>query len=171
MNCKNCGAPVKPVRGQEYFYCDYCEAVLLLTPTDEGIKVIGTPSDMECPVCKKELVLARLEGSEIFYCTKCHGYLCPQFSFGVIVETRRSLRDTPKFLPKPLDPQSYKRKLNCPKCNQVMATHPYFGPGPVMIDTCPNCKWIWIDHGELKIMAKPVIRFNEAMGRILKPAT
>ena len=31
-----------------------------------------------------------------------------------------------------------------------MATHPYYGPGNVVIDTCETCELVWLDFGELK---------------------
>jgi Zn-finger nucleic acid-binding protein len=30
-----------------------------------------------------------------------------------------------------------------------MATHPYYGPGNVVIDTCTACDLVWLDFGEL----------------------
>ncbi|GEM_PF-2293393 len=27
--------------------------------------------------------------------------------------------------------------------------HPYYGPGNVVIDSCAECGYIWLDHGEL----------------------
>jgi hypothetical protein len=37
-----------------------------------------------------------------------------------------------------------------------METHPYFGPGNVVIDSCAGCELIWLDFGELKqIVAAP----------------
>jgi Zn-finger nucleic acid-binding protein len=31
-----------------------------------------------------------------------------------------------------------------------MSTHPYFGPGSIVIDTCDACDLVWLDVGELK---------------------
>ena len=31
-----------------------------------------------------------------------------------------------------------------------METHPYYGPGNVIIDSCGDCDLIWLDAGELK---------------------
>jgi hypothetical protein len=31
-----------------------------------------------------------------------------------------------------------------------MATHPYFGPGNVVIDSCEPCELVWLELGELK---------------------
>jgi hypothetical protein len=30
-----------------------------------------------------------------------------------------------------------------------MSTHPYFGPGNVVIDNCEACELAWLDFGEL----------------------
>jgi hypothetical protein len=31
-----------------------------------------------------------------------------------------------------------------------MSTHPYFGPGNVVIDNCEACELVWLDCGELR---------------------
>ena len=31
-----------------------------------------------------------------------------------------------------------------------MDTHPYYGPGNVVIDSCDRCELVWLDFGELK---------------------
>ena len=31
-----------------------------------------------------------------------------------------------------------------------MATHPYYGPGNVVLDSCGACDLVWLDFGELK---------------------
>jgi hypothetical protein len=37
-----------------------------------------------------------------------------------------------------------------------METHPYYGPGNVVIDSCLQCELIWLDFGELRqIVAAP----------------
>lgn len=30
-----------------------------------------------------------------------------------------------------------------------MESHPYYGPGNIVIDTCTPCGYLWLDHGEL----------------------
>ena len=34
-----------------------------------------------------------------------------------------------------------------------METHPYYGPGNVIIDSCARCEFVWLDFGELKQIA------------------
>ena len=37
-----------------------------------------------------------------------------------------------------------------------METHPYYGPGNVVIDSCCGCGcgYVWLDHGELATLAR-----------------
>jgi Zn-finger nucleic acid-binding protein len=39
-----------------------------------------------------------------------------------------------------------------------METHPYAGPGAVVIDFCRHCEVVWIDRGEL-------LQIQQAPGR------
>ena len=34
-----------------------------------------------------------------------------------------------------------------------METHPYYGPGNVIIDSCTGCDLVWLDFGELAQIA------------------
>jgi Zn-finger nucleic acid-binding protein len=42
------------------------------------------------------------------------------------------------------------REVCCPRCRARMATHPYYGPGRIIIDTCEPCHLIWLDPGEIE---------------------
>ena len=37
--------------------------------------------------------------------------------------------------------------MNCPVCEERLRSVDRFG---VQIDVCPDCKWIWLDRGELE---------------------
>jgi acetyl-CoA carboxylase beta subunit len=41
--------------------------------------------------------------------------------------------------------------MKCPKCGSDLKEISYQN---VMIDTCTECKGIWLDHGELELLAK-----------------
>ena len=47
------------------------------------------------------------------------------------------------------------KKIDCPRCHIEAAQRKaeVFGPD-IIIDICPKCKGIWLDHGELKKMIK-----------------
>ena len=42
--------------GAESLTCDYCGSLVFPEKNDDGVRVLGTPSDEMCPVCKLGLV-------------------------------------------------------------------------------------------------------------------
>ncbi len=41
--------------------------------------------------------------------------------------------------------------MKCPKCGHDLEEQV---SGPVTVDVCPACKGMWLDHGELEMIAK-----------------
>lgn len=58
MKCENCGASMKPMSGQDYFFSEYCGSYLFPRPSPDGVVVLGERSNLRCPVCLEPLVLA-----------------------------------------------------------------------------------------------------------------
>jgi hypothetical protein len=48
--------------------------------------------------------------------------------------------------------------MKCPKCGADLHEVNYQN---VMIDTCTECKGIWLDHGELEILASGEAHFSK----------
>ena len=59
----------------------------------------------------------------------------------------------PAYTGLPPDPHALDRQIACPMCHQTMDTHPYCGPGNVILDSCEPCEVLWLDHGELRRIA------------------
>ncbi|MBX2999980.1 MAG: zf-TFIIB domain-containing protein [Caldilineaceae bacterium] len=151
MNCPNCGAPMRPVPGRDYFVCDYCTTFGFPPESDEGVRVMGEWSHHLCPICRLGLVSAKIDGVPVFHCRKCRGNLAEPPAFRHIVDGRRA--KVPKVQKmRPLDSEQLKRTVPCPRCHNPMDVHPYYGPGNAIIDTCGNCALIWLDHGELQVI-------------------
>jgi hypothetical protein len=72
-----------------------------------------------------------------------------QFLFGEVVQYFRSRAQGPADRPRLLEANEMARRVLCPYCHQLMDTHPYAGPGNIVIDTCSNCEVIWLDYGEI----------------------
>jgi len=155
MNCKNCGAPLKLIEGRSYFLCEYCDTYYFpetLSPDD--ISLLGDKdSDTVCPVCEIALTSAAIEEVHVLYCSQCRGILASQEAFYNIVKYKRAKASGPSDRPRRLDPKDLQRSLNCPQCGRPMDTHPYYGPGNFVIDSCPHCALVWLDYGELRIIA------------------
>ena len=140
-----------PTRG--YFFCRYCGSFHFPeTTADEGIRIVSeAPESLACAVCSKPLSSAILdEAHPIRYCRNCRGVLIARTGFAGAVQKRRFFAtDTPPP-PVPLNRQELDRRVKCPVCAGPMSTHPYFGPGNVVIDSCGSCDLVWLDFGELK---------------------
>jgi Zn-finger nucleic acid-binding protein len=159
MNCRNCGGAMELFASRGYYFCRYCGSFHFPeTAGDDGIRVLGEDSEPRaCAVCAKPLASALLDESHpVRYCRNCRGVLLARASFATVVQRRRAWATDPPGPAIPLDRAHLERKVTCPVCGNRMETHPYFGPGNVVIDSCAGCELIWLDFGELKqIVAAP----------------
>jgi len=135
---------------KECLVCAYCGNIHYPEINSDGVRVLDEGSSEPCPVCAIPLVNAAISGQRILYCNRCHGMLIGMDVFLAVVEDLRSRRDTTADAARQPDWKDLDRKLRCPKCGQEMDTHPYYGPGNVIIDDCENCSVNWLDYGELQ---------------------
>lgn len=156
MNCSNCGAPLRPIAGRDYFYCDFCATFSFPTSLDEspdGVSSLGETSGMICPACEHSLSKGTIKGSHVLFCENCRGFLVDADHFREVVRRRRADRTGPGNVPQPLDPSDLERNIDCPLCGGPMEVHPYYGPGNAVIDSCARCHVVWLDYGELAAIA------------------
>ena len=155
MTCEHCGASMILLPNHGYFFCEYCgsfhfpESTLGEIAVREAVEVlIDSEGDIECPKCQETLMSAVIDGWKGWRCEKCRGILTYQESFWEIVKERRLKTVASHERPQPLDPEELKRRIQCPCCKEMMETHPYYGPGQFIIETCRFCTLIWLDFGE-----------------------
>jgi Zn-finger nucleic acid-binding protein len=136
-----------------YFFCHYCGSFSFPEAAgDDGIRILGENSESRpCAVCDKPLASALMDETHpVQYCRNCRGVLLLRKSFAAAVEKRRAWATHPAGPPVPLNQNELERKVQCPSCKERMTTHPYYGPGNVVIDSCGTCDLVWLDFGELK---------------------
>jgi Zn-finger nucleic acid-binding protein len=135
-------------------FCTHCGHEQMPEEADDGVAVVGEAVGALCPLCLTPLVSALIEGETVCYCTQCRGILAETEAFSLIVSRRRAIHgaNPNNIRTQPLDPGELKRALMCPNCNQRMETHPYFGGGNAVVDSCESCGLIWLDAGELAII-------------------
>jgi Zn-finger nucleic acid-binding protein len=152
VNCPSCGAPITLKPDTEGFKCDYCHALFFPGEEDDGVQVSGEQPDpslaQACPLCNVPLVQAAIAKIPVLYCTQCHGLLLPMQVLPSLIEELRAGQGSPAVQTPP-DHGDLKRTIQCPKCHRRMETHLYAGPGNVIVDSCGNCFFIWLDRGEL----------------------
>jgi Zn-finger nucleic acid-binding protein len=156
--CMQCGGTTREVPGRQYLQCVYCQSLVFPhgSPlTTDGITPVGGELAALCPCCSDILQTGELDGHKALYCRRCYGILVRNAAFGEVVRDRRAARgphDSQGV--RPIDTTQYERTLQCPSCRNRMETHPYYGPGNVVIDSCSDCGYVWLDHGELATLER-----------------
>ena len=170
MNCDACSGVMLPVYGQSHYQCRACNAYSFpveIDQSDEPIKPLGKKTGFNCPRCAVDLEVGVMGGQvEVCFCNNCRGYVIDNETFG---DLAKSLRDNYQGVddrPKPIDPNQLEGTETCPACFGKMEAHPYYGPGSVVIDSCAQCKLVWLDHGELgRIIRAPGRRAGSRYGQ------
>lgn len=158
MECEHCGAQMVMLPNHGYLFCEYCgsfyfpKAALKKIAKGEDIDVVITkPGDLQCPACRHRLSEALIDDDyPTWRCKRCKGILTNQEVFWEIVKHRRGTFEGRPDRPQPLNRDELKRKIACPQCGKMMETHPYYGPGQFVIQTCRFCQVIWLDYGEFR---------------------
>jgi len=152
MNCRNCGAPPVFIQQRRIIACEYCGAEEQVPcPLDEHdrVVVIGTQTDLSCPQCDVTLVQGTMDNQSVSCCQKCRGVWLKRPAFANLVWSRRAKYEGRESEFEPISPDQFERQLMCPECRVSLETHPFHGPGYVVIDSCIHCNGVWIDRGEM----------------------
>lgn len=158
MNCVSCGGAMRLEAAKECLVCNYCGNIVFPGPNQDGVRMFGELSETSCPVCRVALFEAVLAGHRILCCERCRGMLVSIDDFLQIVAQRRAALGGLSEPARPLDWGDIKRRLVCPRCGEPMDTHPYGGPGSIIIDNCPHCRVNWLDHKELERIVRAADR-------------
>ena len=151
ISCQKCGGVARTVAGQDYYHCDFCSSLIQVAEVSvDRVEPTGIMLDCQCPTCSAQLQTGLIDNRRALFCRSCFGVLLRHEDFGSIVRERQAKRvKVEPVEPRPIDPAAFERHLKCPSCENAMETHPYYGPGNIVIDSCAACNFVWLDHGEL----------------------
>ena len=77
--------------GAESLTCEYCGNIVFPEKNDDGVRVLGQPSNELCPTCGIGLVDASFSSAHLRYCTRCRGMLIDMDIFADLVQTLRNV--------------------------------------------------------------------------------
>jgi len=132
-----------------YLYCRHCSSLFFPKDSRDGVAIVGVESEYRCPLCHDLLVAADVAGEHVLYSQQCHGMLLKQGVFSDVAHYLGERSPESFGPPRLLNRDDLQRPLHCPSCGRLMDTHPYYGPGSVVIDVCMTCRVVWLDGGEL----------------------
>jgi Zn-finger nucleic acid-binding protein len=138
------------------FKCDFCAGEYTPEPDVDGVQILYEKTAYRCPVCEDALADGVLAGVGVLHCQACGGLLVSMSEFVGLIGVLRAARGAFVAPARPFDVVALDRRIECPKCDTAMDTHPYGGPGNVTIDTCETCESNWLDRGEVaRIVGAP----------------
>jgi Zn-finger nucleic acid-binding protein len=150
VNCPDCGAVLRLEEGKDYLTCNYCRNMHFPELNDDGVRVLGEEAEQFCPICRIPLLHASVEGMRMLSCGQCRGILLNMNVFVDAVDALRVNLGRTSPIKQTISPKDLERVVRCPRCHARMDTHLYGGPGRIIIDSCSDCRLIWLDFGELR---------------------
>jgi Zn-finger nucleic acid-binding protein len=102
---------------------------------------------MDCPVCKKPMVILEYQNVELDFCVTCHGCWLDKGELGLILNGRMELPNDWTLV------AERKSSRKCPRCGGRMREGNLAGTG-VDVDVCANQHGLWFDRGELHDVVK-----------------
>lgn len=105
-----------------------------------------------CPNCDERMIVVELDGIEVDHCPACHGVWFDTGELELLVE--RSGGD-PVRLQALLDaakPAQGARRP-CPRCRRTLHAIELTVPATLTIDRCAVGDGVWLDAGELPVLA------------------
>ncbi len=151
MNCHNCGETLDGDGTQSIVVCEHCRTYRSFGTPDSSVDRVvslGKPGRSKCPCCRQRLTQAAMDGLLVEYCDDCTGVLIPEDLFAMLVRNRRAEYRGAASHPTTLDSNHLDGELHCPACRNAMDVHPCYGPGHIVIDSCSNCRLVWLDLRE-----------------------
>ena len=136
-----------------YFFCRYCGSFHFPdTKADDGIRIVGdTAQPMACAVCSKPLTMAMLDETqpisilpELPRRADRAEVLRGGCAEAALLGYRYSRAGRSS------NPKSSRAKCAARRALDRWLTHPYYGPGNVVLDSCEKCELVWLDFGELR---------------------
>ncbi len=101
---------------------------------------------MLCPACKEQMVILEFKEVEIDHCFSCQGIWLDHGEL-------EALLDMEEIIDFSDIPNTKKSKRKCPRCNKKMIKLD-FPETQVEVDICPIDSGIWLDRGEIELIAQ-----------------
>lgn len=103
---------------------------------------------MNCPDCRKPMLVLEIDQVEIDYCAACGGVWLDSGELELLIEDPDQ-KDSFLGSVRPAD-NCPEPKLKCPLCRKRMKKIEVAGIEDIILDSCPRNHGLWLDKGELE---------------------
>jgi len=104
---------------------------------------------MKCPNCQSDLRRILYESVPVFRCLHCHGYLLSERRLEAIeVSPATEIERLKQEVVDEAQPDTL-ASVRCPRCLRKMDKRFIEEPASLHVDTCRECRFVWLDGGEL----------------------
>ena len=101
---------------------------------------------MDCPKCRRPMIVAEREGIEVDCCLACPGLWFDAGELDLLAEKNglpRAEHDVSRFVPA----QSTEKGRRCPRCDRTLEKVWFDPDRTVLVDRCTH--GLWFDRGEV----------------------
>lgn len=116
-------------------------------------------SSFKCPACSKEMNVYSIYGIDVEGCPACNGVFLDKGELRKLKDrSEKGTWGSLRWLDDEMDGIENARAMIsgrfCPKCEQTRMFSTAFGDAKIVIEWCPSCNGIWLDHGEYSAIIK-----------------
>ncbi|MCD6288315.1 MAG: zf-TFIIB domain-containing protein [Candidatus Hydrogenedentes bacterium] len=123
---------------------------------------------MDCPVCKKPMIVLECADVEVDFCVACEGVWLDSGEIELLFGDARACAE---FLSVGSPANAHgEKKRRCPICRARMSKEATESDPPVLYDRCPNGDGLWFDKGELGEVIKhgKMLKGRDEVSRFLR---
>jgi Zn-finger nucleic acid-binding protein len=111
---------------------------------------------MDCPACRVPLLALEYEGLELDVCARCRGAWLDRGELGQILGEEAASSVLGKFRREEA-PHAQGKRL-CPRCHaRLLKAGLDEAAARLHVDQCPEGDGLWLDHGELLLLAESAL--------------
>ena len=111
---------------------------------------------MDCPVCKKPLIVVERNNVELDYCIACKGFWFDEGELQLLIK-QFNLNFDVSLMAKPQKGVAAEKPYKCPRCDKDMEK---VFMGYTLLDRCVDGHGIWFNAGELGFLTGMLIQWN-----------
>src|SRR5213082_1857281 len=108
-----------------------------------------------CPRCSATLTERRFGSEALDGCSECGGLWFDYKELQALTrDPETGLMEVERAFQPSIAGERAGGEMKCPKCSEALYAFSFQHTPSVRLDACPQCRGIWVDDGELQVIAE-----------------